>query len=127
MLIGSVAMTEDLAHVLCRHLVREDGQEDVVFAIWYPSPGATRRTALLHHAILPEDGDRDVHGNASFKGQYFERALRSARRHGGGVALLHSHPLGSTWQTLSPDDFSAESGHAGAAVAATDLPLLGLC
>lgn len=126
MLAGSVAMTEDLAQILYRHLGREDGQEDIVFAIWYPSQGGTRRTALLHHAILPEDGDREVHGNASFSGQYFERALRSARRHGGGVALLHSHPLGSQWQGLSEDDFSAEAGHAGATVAATDLPLLGL-
>src|SRR5712692_7268492 len=107
----SVAFAQDTAHIAERHLLRDDGAEDIAFAIWYPSQGHKRVTALSHHIMLPEEGDRAVHGNASFNGQYFERAARSATRSGGGIALMHSHPSGKGWQGLSEDDAKAESGH----------------
>jgi hypothetical protein len=76
--------------------------------------------------ILPREGDRLVHGNASFLPQYFERALHEAVAAGAGLALIHSHPGGRGWQGMSDDDVRAEQGHAAAARAATSLPFLGL-
>lgn len=108
-----------------KHLIREDGDEDLAFAVWYPSTGKKRATALIHSLILPQEGDRQVHGNASFNPQYFERALAEATRAGGGLAFMHSHPWPG-WQGMSHDDYNAEAGHAAAAMAATGLPLVGL-
>lgn len=121
-----VAMTETLHQQAKDHLLRRDRQEDVCFAIWYPSEGASRTTALLNRLILPEVGDRNVHGNASFEPQFFQRAMEEAAKAGGGLALLHSHPFGEGWQGMSPDDIAAEEGHAAAAFGATGLPLVGL-
>jgi hypothetical protein len=61
----------------------------------------------------------------------FSRSILSAHstwrsKPGPGIAFLHSHPLGSNWQGLSLDDKSAESGIAGAVMAATGFPLVGL-
>ena len=122
----SVAMTGEIDAQARAHLLRRDRQEDVCFAIWYPSTGARRTTALIHRLILPEPGDRNVHGNASFEPRYFERALAQAAGAGGGLALLHSHPDGVGWQGMSADDVSAEYGHAAATFGATKHPLLGL-
>ncbi len=86
----------------------------------------SRRTALVHTAILPQEGEREVHGNASFNPNYFERAAFLAVSSGCGLAFLHSHP-GPGWQGMSRDDVVAERDKmAGAAAALTDLPLVGL-
>lgn len=108
------------------HLLRDDGQEDICFAIWHPSTGRTRTTALISSMVRPRDDDRHVHGNASFNAQYLLRAAADAANNGGGVALLHSHPGGVGWQGLSGPDHAAESGHAAQALALTDLPLVAL-
>ncbi len=121
----SVAMPSKVDIEARRHLARPDGQEDICFGLWYPSDGNERTTALLHSLILPNDGDRRVHGNASFQPCYFERALDLAVAEGAGLALLHSHPA-SGWQNMSHDDIDAESSHAAAAKGATGVPLLGL-
>lgn len=121
----SAAFTTKIHDELFDHLIRSDGQEDLCFAIWYPSEGATRTTALLHQVILPRDGERKVHGNASFSAAYFERALGEAAAAGSGLAFLHSH-LGPGWQDMSGDDIRAEEGHAAAAKGATGLPIVGL-
>lgn len=121
----SVAMPHAIHARACAHLLRKDGQEDLAFGIWYPSRGASRSTALLHSLIMPEEGDRQVHGNASFNAQYFARALAEAAAAGGGLAFMHSH-LGPGWQQMSRDDRAAEANHAAAALAATGLPLVGL-
>src|SRR5438128_8504806 len=121
----SVALSS-AAHVdACRHLSRADGQEDLCFAIWYPSEGTVRETALIHQLILPRGGEREVHGNASFLPHYFERALFEAVAAWGGLAFLHSHPA-SRWQDMSLDDIRAELGHAAAVKGATGLPFVGL-
>ncbi len=118
-------MTASLDAMLRAHLAREDGQDDLCFALWHPSEGATRFTPLLRSAVLPGAGDRVIHGNAEFLPTYFERAIGAARRAGAGLAFLHSHP-GRGWQGVSSDDIAAEEGNAAAALAATGLPLVGL-
>lgn len=122
----SIAMTGDLNDELQNHLLRKDGQEDVCFALWRPSSGHSRLTALLCAAILPFDDERNVHGNASFEPAYLLRAMDAAAKAGAGLALLHSHPLGVGWQRMSDDDVAAEQGNAGATLAVTGLPLVGM-
>jgi hypothetical protein len=119
-------MTSEVADQLRDFLIRTDGQEDIAFAVWQPSTGATRTTAIINSVVLPRSGDRQVHGNASFNSQFFLRAANEAALAGGGVALLHSHPRGSGWQPLSGPDRDAESGHAAQAQQLTGLPLVGL-
>lgn len=121
----SAALTTETLNVLADHLLRPDGQEDVCFALWYPSTGARRTTALVAEPILPRDGERHVHGNASFEPRFVDRAIEFALAKGAGVALLHSH-LGPGWQGMSADDIAAEQGNAGQVLAATGLPLVGL-
>lgn len=74
----SVAIPGVLDTRLREHLIREDGQEDLCFALWYPSQGERRYTALINSIILPEPGDRQVHGNVSFNQQFLERACQMA-------------------------------------------------
>ncbi len=121
----SVTLTDTLNAELLAHLIRPDGQEDLCFAVWYPSRGRSRTTAVLHGAVLPRDGERRVHGNAELLPVYFERVLQAALEAGGGLALLHSHP-GSGWQDMSAPDVRAEKGLAPAVMGATGLPLIGL-
>jgi hypothetical protein len=122
----SVAMTTDLATRLATHLHRSDGQEDLTFLLWRPSSGATRTTAIIAEAIWPADDERIVRGNVSFTSAYFLRAAARAAQAGAGLALVHSHPDGTGWQGLSPDDRAAEAGHAAQTAVITGLPLLGL-
>ncbi len=109
-----------------RHLLRPDRQEDLCFALWRMSKGRSRDTALIQRLLLPEQGERNVHGNASFEPHYLERALAAAAAEQAGLALLHSHPHGSGWQGMSADDVAAEQGNAGAVYGATDRPFVGL-
>lgn len=108
------------------HLLRADGQEDLCFALWHPSSGTERSTAIIQSILYPNEDERDVHGNVEFTSEYFLRALGEATEQGAGVALMHSHPGGRGWQGLSSDDFFAETSHAAQAQAITGLPFLGL-
>lgn len=125
-MIFSIAMTEVVDDDLRAHLVRSDKQEDLCFALYHPSTGRERFSALVDAVILPLEGERNVHGNASFQPEYLERVLDEATKVKAGIALLHSHPRATSWQGMSNDDFDAESGMAGAVYAATKLPLIGL-
>ncbi|MEK6225558.1 MAG: ThiF family adenylyltransferase [Chloroflexota bacterium] len=118
-------MTGAIDEQLRAHLVRDDGQEDLCFALTYPSRGERRQTTLIAEVILPRDGERRVHGNASFLPQYFERALGLALSNDAGLAFLHAHP-GTGWQGMSRDDAEAERGMAAGVFAATGQPLAGL-
>lgn len=123
----SVAMTEDIDSALVSHLRRPQGvlQEDLTFAYWRASRGATRFTAILQALNLPAEDERILQGNVAFTSDYAARVLRE-RPPGMGIALIHSH-LGPGWQGMSHDDVIAESERlAGVVAGATDLPVLGL-
>jgi hypothetical protein len=122
----SVAMTADTHDALARHLLRDDGQEDICLALYRPSTGAIRRTALVREAVLPEPGERAVHGNASITGGYVLRAAALAQQAGCGLLLAHSHPGGRGWQGMSRPDRDAETSYANLAREITGLPLVGM-
>jgi molybdopterin-synthase adenylyltransferase len=91
----SVAIAEPLDAALQDHLLRHlragRTQEDLCFALWRPSGGSERATALLFEMFPPRDGERTLQGNVSFTAAYVERAVSRARAADAGVALLHSH------------------------------------
>jgi hypothetical protein len=122
----SIAMTSELSSIAQQHLLRKDGQEDLCFALWHPSRGKERNTALVRQLIFPETGDRNVHGNVSFEPAYFERALAEAAAAGAGLALMHSHPRGLGWQGMSKPDITTEQGISAAVFGATRRPFVGL-
>ena len=122
----SVAMTTAFDETLTRHLIRSDGQEDLCLAMYAPSTGAGRDTALLREACLPREGEREVHGNATVTGRYVLRVARQARLLGLGMVILHSHPGGSGWQELSDLDADAEASYAHLVEQVTGHPLVGM-
>jgi len=122
----SAAMTGEAESRFVAHLLRPDGQEDLCFAIWMPSTGRDRLTAILKRPVLPGPCDRQVHGNASFEATYALRAVREAAAAGGGLAFIHSHPDGGGWQSLNDTDRVAEARIANLAREVTELPLVGL-
>ncbi len=122
-------LVESAHKAACRHLLahlrRGERQEDLCFALWRPSRGASRTTALISELILPEEGERTLHGGASFTPEYLSRSVRLACASGAGLALLHSHPTGG-WQPMSRTDVTAERDRIGGPARATGLPLVGL-
>ena len=90
-----------------------------------PRDGFNRYTAILGEVILPEDGDRDLHGNVTVHGGYLNRVLDRALKAQAGVAVLHSHP-GCGWQAMSPMDDDTERTIIAPFIRETGLPLLGL-
>jgi molybdopterin-synthase adenylyltransferase len=121
----SVAMSAAADDLLRRHLNKGARQEDLTFAYWRPSEGATRTTALVNEIALPETGERLLQGNVAFNPQYLKRIL-AARPDGAGIAFLHSH-LGPGWQDMSHDDIVAERDRlSGPAWGQSGLPVVGL-
>ena len=49
----SVAMTGETEAAMRDHLIRDDGQEDVLIATYVLSTGVERTTALIRSVILP--------------------------------------------------------------------------
>jgi len=121
----SAAMTADIDAQLQTHLLRDDGDEDVCLATYRPSTGSDRTSAVLRRVILPRDGERLVHGNASFTGDYLLRGAAEAAADGCGLAMLHSHPGGRGWQSMSGPDHDAEQSYARLAHTITGKPLIG--
>ena len=124
-----VALTAEAHSVSSEHLLqhfkRREFQEDLCFALWRPSTGAQRRTALIDDIILPESGERMLHGNASFAPHYLARAMKIAREKEAGLAFMHSH-LSSGWQGMSDADVVAERDVLAYPAGATGLPLVGM-
>ncbi|MBN2571245.1 MAG: ThiF family adenylyltransferase, partial [Ignavibacteriales bacterium] len=121
----SIALTEEANDLLESHLIRDDFQEDLCFALYNPSTGHIRKTAIVNQVILPEDNDRNIHGNASFNTQYIERVIDIALEKKLGIVFIHSHPF-EGWQDMSNDDINTESIIAPSVFAATNLPLVGM-
>jgi len=121
----SVALAAELDRALGRHLHKAGGQEDLAFAYWYPSIGATRYSALIWQVTWPLDDDHVLQGNVAFRGVYLERVLRDLPA-GAGIAFMHGH-LTEGWQDMSLDDVTAEHDRlAGQVAGRTNLPLVGL-
>ncbi|MGG7666044.1 HesA/MoeB/ThiF family protein [Dyadobacter sp. BHUBP1] len=121
----SVAIPADLNETLARHLIRDDRQEDVAFALYKPSAGSTRFTSLIHQVLLPLEGERQVHGNVTINPAFFRRACKEASMQGSGLVLLHSHPS-CGWQAMSDDDVTTEMSYSSSSLTVTELPLVGL-
>ena len=122
----SIAMTAEVDRQLSEHLLRPDGQEDVCLATYSISTGQNRVSYLLRSVVLPHPGERLVHGNASFTGDYVLRGAQQAAERDEGLVMLHSHPTARTWQPMSSPDFQTESRYAGVATATTEKPMVGM-
>jgi molybdopterin/thiamine biosynthesis adenylyltransferase len=121
----SVAMPATLNSILRRHLLRNDRQEEVAFALYKPSVGSLRFTSVIHKVILPDEGDRKVQGNVLINPQYFRRVCKIASAEKSGIVLLHSH-LGPGWQGMSFDDIKTECSYSDTSLTLSGLPFVGL-
>ena len=122
--ITSTANLTSSQHLL-RHYNHGESQEDLCFALWRPSTGRSRYTALIDEIVLPEEGERILHGNASFEPDYLARSIKLAREKEAGLAFMHSHP-NPGWQEMSETDVRAERDVLAWPSRATGFPLLGL-
>ena len=128
-MIYDVALTQDvngdaLDHLL-QHFRNGSIQEDLCFALWLPSTGSTRQTAIIDQVIRPARAERLLHGGASFTPDFLARAVQVAISEGKGLAFMHSHPSDG-WQDMSQADIVAESEDIAYPASATGLPLVGL-
>ena len=121
----SVVVPGEFQQVLVNHLLRDDGQEDLCFATYVPSTGNDRISAILTGVILPEEEERNIHGNVGYFPEYVERVMRIVRESGDGLVFLHSHPAPG-WQSMSNDDILAEKRLSRSAYSSVGLPLLGM-
>ena len=110
---------------LLQHFQKNQGQEDLCFALWHPSTGLSRQTALIYKIILPGTGDRNLHGNVDFNPRFLSKAVNLAIKEKAGLAFMHSHPTDG-WQDMSGPDIVAEQDVLAGPAMATGLPLLGL-
>ena len=124
-----VVLTAEADVHLRDHLLRhyKDGlvQEDLCFALWKPSTGLNRFSAIIDKVLLPKEGERLLHGNASFEPSYLGRAAWTACKRGTGLAFIHSHPSNG-WQGMSSEDVEAERDVIAYPAMSTGLPLVGL-
>ena len=128
-LLQSAPMSEQQEMPLKEHLLQHTSkgqrQEDLCFALWTSSTGGTRTTCVLREVILPRDGERRLHGNASFLPEYLDRVVDTALAKQAGIAFLHSH-LTPGWQGMSDMDVASERRMVPSILGTTVLPLVGL-
>ena len=110
---------------LLRHVREGRMQEELCFALWRLSSGATRKSALIFDIVPPIDGDHHLHGNVSFEPRYLARAVRLACSRETGLAFMHNH-FSDGWQDMSDEDVIAERDRISPAARATGFPLVGL-
>ena len=119
------ALHQRLADHLSSGFQGDDLQEEACLALWRRGDGCNRYTGILGEVVLPQDGDRDLHGNVTVQGGYLNRVVDRALQMNAGIAVLHSHP-GPGWQALSGMDEDTESTIVAPFVRETGLPLLGM-
>ena len=119
------AVHRQASGLLLRHVREGHRQEDLCFALWRPGTGAERRSALVFEIIPPRDGERELHGGASFQPAYLTRSIRLALQNRCGLAFMHSH-LSPGWQDMSAVDVVAERDRIAPPTRASRLPLVGL-
>ena len=119
------ASHQELAQHLLSRFRRNQGQEEACLALWRPGDGIDRFTGILGELILPEIGDRDLHGTVTLHSCYLNRVLDLAIKSRAGVAVIHSHP-GPGWQAMSHLDFDTERTIVAPFVRESGLPLLGM-
>ena len=124
-----IVIREALHQTLENHLLsgfqHGQRQEEVCFGLWRRGDGLNRYTGILGEVVLPQAGDRDLHGNVTVHGSYANRVLDRALKAKAGVAVLHSHPA-SGWQDLSNMDDQSERNVIAPYIRETRLPLLGM-
>lgn len=124
-----VVVREVLHRRLAEHLLSGfrcgDWQEEACLALWRRGDGFNRNTVILTEVVLPDDGDRDLHGSVTLQGGYLNRVLDRALKAQAGVAVLHSHPVPG-WQALSTVDDNTERNIIAPYIRETGLPLVGL-
>ena len=119
------SLHEDICDDLLQHIRQGDMQEDLLFALWRPSTGADRESALIFDVIRPLAGERELHGNASFDTSYLARAVGIACQKEVGLAFIHNH-LTDGWQEMSIPDIVAERDRISPPARATGYPLVGM-
>ena len=123
----NVTMSETINKSLVEFLLENLDDEEICFAVWYPAEGYARYTVLIHEIILPEDGDRVRHGTVSAMPQYVDRVKEIARTKGGGLAMIHTHPLGDGHQGVSKPDLYYEQDILSREIfGITGLPFVGM-
>ena len=116
---------EQAVNHLLQHISHGKVQEDLCFALWRPSTGKHRMTAIVFDILLPEFGERNLHKNVSFESDYLTRSIRTACNYDVGLAFMHNH-LTPGWQNMSEVDVVAEKDRISPATRATGRPLVGL-
>lgn len=121
----NIAINQSVNEALTDHLIREDGQEDLCFALYEIGTGNKRITGIIADIVLPEEEERNLHGNVSFNSCYFDRVITLALKENKGIVFIHSHPsIG--WQSMSHDDIETEKMLAPRVKAATGRSLIGM-
>ena len=85
-------LAKEAQNHLLKHFRQGKQQEELCFALWRPSTGASRTTGIVTEILLPLRGERNLHGNVSFESHYLGRVARKACQTDTGVAFMHSHP-----------------------------------
>jgi len=119
------AVHRQASDMLLQHIRRDQRQEDLCFALWRPSTGGERQSALIFRLVPPQDGERHLHGNASFEAAYLARAVRIAHAEQAGLAFMHNH-FSPGWQGMSDVDIVAERDRISPPARATGFPVVGL-
>ena len=116
---------EQASNHLLKFVRANKRQEELCFALWRPSTGKNRYTAIVSEIIEPESEERNLRGNVEFEAEYLSRSLRLAINRRMGLAFMHNH-FTAGWQDMSNEDIVAERDRIAPASAVTQLPLVGL-
>lgn len=123
----NIAMTESMNKSLQKFLLNDIEDEEICFVNWYPAQGTLRYTALIHDIIYPLEGDRKRHSTVTALPQYLDRVKEFVRQKGGGIAMIHTHPLGVGTQGVSgPDLYYEQDVLSREIFGVTGLPLVGM-